>query len=74
MPVVIKIEEMRFPEGLRFGVEIHQHGCRITRNWTTEVKPNFGWHQTGDKRISTYEAVVEFIDWYNKLPNLKDEC
>lgn len=65
MPVVEKIEALKFEDDLSFAVEIHRNGCRITRSWTTVDKPDFGWHQTGAKMHSTWKAVVEFIKWYN---------
>lgn len=51
---------------LNFSVEIRNNGCRIYRSWTTSVKPDFKWHQTGSKINSVYNAVVEFIKWYNQ--------
>lgn len=51
---------------LTFAVEIHRSGCRIFRSWTTSEKEDFGWHQTGSKFHSVYEAVVEFIEWQNE--------
>lgn len=66
MPVVEKIENLRLDNDLRFGVEIHVNGCRIMRSWTTSAIKDFGWHQTGSKIKSTYNAVIQFIKWYNE--------
>ena len=75
MPVVEKIERITVNEvdqyndisqDLNFSVEIRNNGCRIYRSWTTSVKPDFKWHQTGSKINSVYKAVVEFIKWYNE--------
>lgn len=70
MQVVERIESVRFGEqsnDLRFNVEINSKGCRIYRSWTTVDYEHFGWHQTGSKQLSTYEAVVEFLAWFYDL-------
>jgi len=61
MEVVGKIEDLSFDENLTYSVEIRNNGCRIFRSWTTAIIGNFGWHQTGDKKLSVIKAVSEFI-------------
>lgn len=73
MLVVEKIESITIQDSdntpLSFTVEITNKGCRIYRSWTTVNDPHFGWHQTGNKLRSTYDAVIEFINWYNEKGN-----
>jgi len=56
-----KIESFRFNNNLFYTVEIHREGCRITRNWTTVKEKDFGWHQTGNKFLSTTNSICQFI-------------
>jgi len=58
---IYKIESLRFENNLFYTVEILRDGCRITRNWTTSKEKDFGWHQTGNKFLSTTNAICQFI-------------
>ena len=69
MPVVEKIEKLH--DGV-FSFFIVQTECDIAlsspckENGDDWYAPNFA-QKKGDKLISTWSAVVEFIKWYNKI-------
>ena len=61
MECVEHIEDLLFEDNLTYSVEITNNGCRITRSWTTTELKDLQWHQTGDKFLSTTNAICEFI-------------
>lgn len=70
MPVVEKIEDIRIQPDEdeivsyhRFAVDMPCGQCEIIDTETGKVVA-YGDHAT--KILSTYEAVVEFIEWYNE--------
>ena len=69
MPVVEKIEEIAMEE-VKGVYKVHRF--RVIFNFTqaeiTDMSTGMtvGYGDTGMKLESTYEAVVEFINWYNK--------
>lgn len=66
MPVVEKIEKVELPENVVIEVGIWANQCEIgTVHQTKETFMIAG--STGKDKISfVFEAVVEFINWYNQ--------
>ncbi len=72
MPVVEKIESIDDPHHGYFGVHISSNGCTIqATNLRTDKPmadpPHYFSDHCGDTKIeATWNAVVNFIQWYNK--------
>lgn len=70
MPVVEKIEDIYCEETSTETVGYHLYDVEIRQNVTiihgTDIEET-----VGDKLFNTYNAVVEFIKWYNEIKLLK---
>tara|TARA_R110000851_G_scaffold196444_2_gene347347 strand:- start:2920 stop:3240 length:321 start_codon:yes stop_codon:yes gene_type:complete len=77
MLVVEKIESINDPHHGFFGVYISSNSCCIQgTNLRNEVKQEppvyFNDVVLDNKLLSTYSAVVSFIQWYSLVEQLKD--
>lgn len=69
MPVVEKIESIHHKIYGRFGVYICSNSCTIqdTKSHTLEYGSNYYDEVVLDTKLeSTYQACLNFINWYNK--------
>lgn len=80
MPVVEKIETLKSELGGKYGVYIVSNGCCI-QDTKLDLDKGVGYFsqhyktcREKSKLASTYEAVVQFIKWYNEnnLKNVKN--
>lgn len=61
MPVVKKIESLDKIEGCKYLVTICSDVCRIDT-----VNDEITWKRGSTKILAVYQAVIKFIEWYNK--------
>jgi len=69
MPVIEKIESIKDDHHGRFGVYINSNNCHIQSTKFRSIETNqnyyFADYTLETKLLSTYQAIVEFIKWYN---------
>ena len=73
MPVVEKIEsiELSNKEYPNFSVKIIKNTCEVMRCRNSEVYKTISHKFENSKINNTYQAVVEFIQWYNLQEKIK---
>ena len=69
MPVVEKIESIKDDYHGRFGVYINSNNCHIQSTKFRLIETNqdyyFADYTLETKLLSTYQAIIKFIEWYN---------